>query len=131
MPTDRQRVLDRKPAPVVGFVLEEHILNRPLGGDQALKEQLGHILDIGLRRNVEIQVMPTDRQDHSGLDGPMILLETEDPDRIAYVEGPHNGYFVSRQPELGQMFARYGILRAQALNPEESAQLISEVAGRL
>ncbi|MDN3023365.1 helix-turn-helix transcriptional regulator [Streptomyces sp. S.PB5] len=128
---DRQRVLERRPAPVVGFVLEEHILRRPLGGGQALKEQLGHILNIGRRRNVEIQVMRTGRQNHAGLDGPMILLEAEDPDRIAYVEGPHNGYFVSQQPELGQMFARYGILRAQALDPEESAQLISEVAGRL
>ncbi|MES5821725.1 helix-turn-helix transcriptional regulator [Streptomyces sp. RG80] len=126
---DRQRVLGR--TPVVGFVLEEHILKRPLGGAQALKEQLSHILDVGRHRNVDIQVMPIDRQNHAGLDGPMILLETEDPDRIAYVEGPRNGYFVTQQPELGQMFARYGILRAQALNPEESAQLISEVAGRL
>ncbi|MFF4502901.1 helix-turn-helix domain-containing protein [Streptomyces sp. NPDC001401] len=128
---DRQRVLEHKPAPFVGFVLEEHILKRPLGGEQSLKEQLGHLLDIGQRRNIEVQVMPTDRQIHAGLDGPMILLEADEPDRIAYVEGPSNGYFVSEQPDLGHMFARYGILRAQALNPEESAQLISEVAGRL
>ncbi|MFI9832646.1 Scr1 family TA system antitoxin-like transcriptional regulator [Streptomyces sp. NPDC051913] len=128
---DRQQALERKPTPVVAFVLEEHILRRPLGGDQVLKEQLGHILDVGRRRNIEIQVMPTHREDHAGLDGPMILLETDEPDRITYVEGPNNGYFVSQQPELGQMFARYGILRAQALNPEESAQLISEVAGSL
>ncbi|MFI9762625.1 Scr1 family TA system antitoxin-like transcriptional regulator [Streptomyces sp. NPDC051963] len=128
---DRQQVLARKPLPVVGFVLEEHVLKRPLGGEQSLKEQLGHILEVGQRRNVEIQVMPTDRLIHAGLDGPMILLETKDDGRIAYVEGPSNGYFVGEQPDLGHMFARYGILRAQALNPEESAQLISEVAGRL
>ncbi|WP_328362504.1 helix-turn-helix domain-containing protein [Streptomyces sp. NBC_00445] len=128
---DRQRVLERKPAPVVAFVLEEHILRRPLGGEQVLKDQLSHILAIDQRRHIEIQVMPTDRQIHAGLDGPMILLEADDPDRIAYVEGPNNGYFVSQQPDLGQMFARYGILRAQALNPEESAKLISELAGRV
>jgi hypothetical protein len=75
--------------------------------------------------------MPTDRQVHAGLDGPMILLEGEEPERTAYVEGPSNGYFVSQQPDLGNMFARYGILRAQALNPEESAKLIDEVAGGL
>ncbi|MFC9845877.1 helix-turn-helix domain-containing protein [Streptomyces sp. NPDC060223] len=128
---DRQQVLTRKPAPIVGFVLEEHVLRRPLGGSQALREQLGHILEIGQRRNIAIQVIPTARQIHAGLDGPMILLEAEEPERIAYVEGPSNGYFVSEQPDLGNMFARYGILRAQALNPEESAELISEVAGRL
>lgn len=128
---DRQKVLERKPAPIVGFVLEEHILKRPLGGDQNLKEQLGHILDVGQRRNVEIQVMPTDRQVHAGVNGPMILLETEEREQVAYVDGPNGGYFVSKQPDLSYLFARYGILRAQALNPEESAQLISEVAAKL
>ncbi|AVH61353.1 transcriptional regulator [Streptomyces dengpaensis] len=89
---DRQRVLTRKPAPIAGFVLEEHVLRRPLGGEQALKEQLGHILEIGKRRNIAIQVLPTARQIHAGLDGPMILLEGAEPERIAYVEGPSNGY---------------------------------------
>ncbi|MEU9186939.1 helix-turn-helix transcriptional regulator [Streptomyces sp. NPDC048484] len=128
---DRQRVLHRKPAPVVGFVLEEHVLRRPLGGEQALKEQLRQILDAGRRRNIEIQVMPTNRQIHAGLDGPMILLETHEHRQVTYVEGPSNGYFISEHPDLGNTFARYGILRAQALNPEESAKLIDEVAGQL
>ncbi|WP_341846362.1 helix-turn-helix transcriptional regulator [Streptomyces regalis] len=71
----RQAVLRRKPAPIVGFVLEEHTLRRPLGGNQALKEQLDHLLDVGQQRNVEIQVMRTDREGHAALDGPMMLLE--------------------------------------------------------
>jgi transcriptional regulator with XRE-family HTH domain len=128
---DRQTVLQRKPAPIVGFVLEEHILRRPLGGTQHLREQLERLLDIGQRRNVDIQVMPTNRQFLAGLNGPMILLETDERKQIAYVDGPSGGYFVGNQPDLGNLFARYGILRAQALNPEESAQLISEVTGKL
>ncbi|MEV0258397.1 helix-turn-helix transcriptional regulator [Streptomyces sp. NPDC050732] len=125
---DRQQVLQRKPAPLVGFVLEEHTLTRPLGSRQALREQLAHVLDVGQRRNVEIQVMPHDRQTHAGLNGPMILLETVDRDRVAYVEGPSGGYFVRQHPDLGDLFAQYGILRAQALNPEESAKWIGQVA---
>ncbi|MGV9275314.1 Scr1 family TA system antitoxin-like transcriptional regulator [Streptomyces griseosporeus] len=56
------------------------------------------------------------------------ILETTEHSRLAYVEGPSGGYFVSEQPDLTELFARYGILRAQALNPEESAKLIEEVA---
>lgn len=125
---DRQRVMERKPAPVLGFVLEEHALKRPLGGPQALKRQLEHLLDVGKRRNVEIQVMPSDRQEHASLNGPMILLETDERAPLAYVEGPGGGYFVSEQPHLGDLFTQYGILRAQALNPDESAELIDKVA---
>jgi transcriptional regulator with XRE-family HTH domain len=124
----RQQVFQRKPKPVVSYVLEESTLTRPLGGAAALKEQLQHILDIGSLRNVEIQVMPHDRQAHAGLNGSMILLETAEHRQLAYVEGPSGGYFVSEQPDLGELFARYGILRAQALNPDESAKLIDEVA---
>jgi hypothetical protein len=58
----------------------------------------------------------------------MILMETAERRQLAYVEGQNGGYFVSEQPDLGDMFGRYGILRAQALTPEESAKLIKQVA---
>ncbi|MCW8094987.1 helix-turn-helix domain-containing protein [Streptomyces tauricus] len=128
---ERQKVLQRKPAPLVDFVLEEHTLTRPLGGPSALKEQLSHMLELGQRRNVGIQVMPHNREVHAGLNGPMILVETAERDRLAYVEGPGGGYFVDQQPNLGDLFAQYGILRAQALSPEESTKLIERVADAL
>lgn len=125
---ERQQLFQRKPKPIVSYVLEESTLTRPLGGPAALKEQLRQILEIGQLRHVEIQVMPHSRQAHAGLNGAMILLETAEHHQLAYVEGPSGGYFVSEQPDLGELFARYGILRAQALNPDESAKLIDEVA---
>jgi len=128
---ERQQLFQRKPMPLMSYVLEESTLTRPLGGSAALEEQLHHILLIGRLRNVQVQVMPHNREAHAGLNGPMILLETAERRQLAYVEGPSGGYFVSEQPDLGDLFARYGILRAQALNPDESAELIEEVAEKL
>ncbi|MGW2417842.1 helix-turn-helix domain-containing protein [Streptomyces sp. NPDC001709] len=125
---ERQQLFERKPRPLVSYVLEESTLTRPLGGPETLQEQLRRILAIGRLRHVEIQVMPHERQAHAGLNGAMILLETAEHRQFAYVEGPSGGYFVSEQPDLAELFARYGILRAQALNPDESAKLIEEVA---
>lgn len=127
----RQQVLRRKPAPVVSFVLEQAVLTRPLGGPQALQEQLHHVLDVSRMRNVEIQVMSHDRQTHAGLAGPMILLESSEHRQLAYVESQSGGYFVSEQPKLGSLFGKYGILRGQALTPEESAKLVEQVAHSL
>ncbi|MEU1018713.1 MULTISPECIES: helix-turn-helix transcriptional regulator [unclassified Streptomyces] len=124
----RQRLFQRKPAPNVSYVLEESTLTRPIGGPPVLKEQLHHILGIGQLRHVEVQVMPHARHVHAGLNGSMILLETAERRQLAYVEGPSGGYFVCEQPYLGDLFGKYGILRAQALNPEESAKLIEQVA---
>ncbi|MBT2489155.1 helix-turn-helix domain-containing protein [Streptomyces sp. ISL-96] len=125
---ERQKLFRRKPTPIISYVLEQSTLTRPLGGPQVLKEQLHSILDICRLRHVEIQVMPHDRKTHAGLAGPMILLETAERRQLAYVEGQNGGYFVGEQPGVGDMFGRYGILRAQALNPEESAKLIEQVA---
>ncbi|WP_436840379.1 helix-turn-helix domain-containing protein [Streptomyces flavofungini] len=127
----RQELLHRKPAPIVSFVLEEITLTRPIGGPATLREQLHHLLGIARLRNVEIQVMPPTRETHAGLNGPMTFLETAEHRQLAYVEGQSGGFFVDEQPELGHLFARYGILRAQALSPEDSAKLIERVAGKV
>lgn len=128
---ERRRLFERKPMPTVSYVLEESTLTRPLGGKVALKEQLHHILTVGELRHVEVQVMPHDREVHAGLNGSVILLETAERRQLAYIEGHRGGYFVSEQPDLGDLFGKYGILRAQALNPEESARLIEEAAQKL
>ncbi|MEV6398041.1 helix-turn-helix transcriptional regulator [Streptomyces sp. NPDC051907] len=128
----RQKVFRRKPTALMSFVLEMSTLTRPIGGLAVLKENLRHILDIGRLRNVELQVMPADRQTHAGLSGPFVLLETaKRRSQLVYVEGQGGRYFLSEQPDVGDVFARYGILRAQALNPEDSAKLIEQVAREL
>ncbi|WP_392671974.1 helix-turn-helix domain-containing protein [Streptomyces sp. LN785] len=125
---ERQKLLTRRPAADIGFVLELHPLTRPIGGQQVRKQQLRHILDVAQLRNVQIQVMPPDRTTHAGLNGPFVLLETVDRNRLAYVEGQSGSFFVDQQPDLGDLFGKYGILRAQALSPEASMKLIAEVA---
>ncbi|MEV6326204.1 helix-turn-helix transcriptional regulator [Streptomyces sp. NPDC051909] len=127
----RQQLFHRKPAPNVSFVVEYSALTRPIGGAAVLKQQLHHILGIQQLRHVEIQVMPHDRETHAGLNGPLIILETAKRQQLAYVEGHRGGYFVSEQPDLADLIGKYGILRAQALTPEESARLIEQVAEAL
>ncbi|WP_313905484.1 DUF5753 domain-containing protein [Streptomyces sp. SLBN-31] len=127
----RGQLFARTPTPSVSYVLEESTLTRPLGGRNTLKEQLHHILAIARLRHVKVQVMPHDRETHAGLNGNMILLETAERRQLAYVEGHRGGYFVSEQPDLADLFGKYGTLRAQALSLEASAMLIEEVAGKL
>ncbi|WP_328887721.1 helix-turn-helix domain-containing protein [Streptomyces sp. NBC_00316] len=125
----RQELLTRRPVADIGFVLELHPLTRPIGGHQTRKRQLRHILDVAQLRNVQIQVMAPDRTTHAGLNGPFVLLETAERSRLAYIEGQSGSFFITEQPDLGDLFGKYGILRAQALSPEASMKLIEEVAG--
>lgn len=127
----RQTLLTRRPLPDISFVLEPGALNRPIGGRDVHRAQLQHILDVSRLRHVNIQVMSPHREAHAGLGGSFALLETEDRRWLAYLEVQGRNFLVSEQPHLGDLFARYGMLRSQALGPEESQALIEQMAERL
>ncbi|WP_435242806.1 helix-turn-helix domain-containing protein [Streptomyces cucumeris] len=128
---ERQAIFSVRPAPILGFVIEESVLRRPFGGKQALRGQLEQLLLIGEKRNVEIQVMPTEREDHAGADGPFILMTPKGGEQLAYLEGQGQSTLLTDREEVRPIAARYGIIRAQALTPRESATFIEKLLGEL
>lgn len=125
----RKVIFDRTPAPSLGFVMEEVTLRRPLGGRDTLRRQLKHLHEAGQLRHVEIQVMPTDRGNHSGMGGPIQVLKLNDGSVVGYSETQLTSRFVSEPAELRTLELRYGIIRAQALRPGESLDFIGKVRG--
>ncbi|MGW3263972.1 helix-turn-helix domain-containing protein [Streptomyces sp. NPDC001056] len=125
----RQEIFSRRPLPTLSFVVEESVLRRPVGGRPVLRGQLEQILLIGQRRNVEIQVMPTDVQEHCGLAGPFTLIENRDGRRMAYVEVQRTSRLYTERAEVRDAEEQYGILRAQALTPRESLAFVEGLLG--
>ncbi|MGA5179117.1 helix-turn-helix domain-containing protein [Streptomyces pseudogriseolus] len=125
----RQRVFAEQPVPMFNFVLEEVTLRRPLGGRMVLRKQLEHLLEVGRRRNVEIQVLPTDREDHAGLAGALQLLRLKEGLTVGHVEVQLLNRLISDPKEIQILEIRYGIIRAQALTPRESLAFIEKVLG--
>ncbi|MBT2487580.1 helix-turn-helix transcriptional regulator [Streptomyces sp. ISL-96] len=127
---DRQRVLERRPwPPMMNYLLEEVILHRPIGGRAVLREQIRHLQACAELPFLGLQIIPTSREKHSGLDGPMVLLETPDHDQLAYVEGQRVSFLVDDPDEVSVLQQKYGMLRSQALTPEESMGLLDDLAG--
>lgn len=125
----RQSVFERVPRPTLTFVQEEVTLLRPIGGRMVLLQQLEHLLEIGRLRHVEIQVMPTDRDDHAGMGGPIRLLKLRDGNRVAHEEGQTYNRLISDPREVQPLELRYGIIRSQALTPRESLAFIEKALG--
>ena len=127
----RQEVYDRRPAPLLSFILDEGVLRRPIGGKAVLRAQLEQIIRIGEKRNVEIQVMPFDREDHAALGGPFTLIDTVQGQRIAYAEVQGESRLYTGRTMVRDLEARYGIIRSQALTPRESLEFIRKLLGEL
>lgn len=125
----RKSVFDRDPAPELGFVLEEWTLRRPLGGKAMLRRQLEHLLETAQLRNVELQVMPMDRDEHAGVAGSIEVLKFKDGSVVGRSPAVANGRPVSEPRQLRILELRYGIIRAQALTPRESATFVEQLLG--
>ncbi|MEV5545413.1 helix-turn-helix transcriptional regulator [Streptomyces sp. NPDC052309] len=125
----RKAIFERDPAPELGFVLEEWTLRRPLGGKAVLRGQLEHLLMAGQLRNVELQVMPMEREEHAGVDGGIEVLKFEDGSAVGRSPAVGNGRPLSEPKQLRILELRYGIIRAQALTPRESGIFIKRLLG--
>ncbi|MFD0304107.1 Scr1 family TA system antitoxin-like transcriptional regulator [Streptomyces sp. NPDC127119] len=120
----RQDIFDRRPSPLLGFVMDEAVLRHRYGGNDVLRGQLQRLLMIGQNRNVEIQVMPLDCEDNAGVNGPFTVVTRKDSRKFVYSEA-HATSALETDPEQTVLAAaRYGIIRSQALTPRESLAFI-------
>lgn len=127
----RQQVFEHWPPPIVSYVLEETILDRPLGGPRPHADQLRRLLTIGDRQNVEIQVMPTRMEEHPNLDGAFNLLVPKGHEQVAYLEVQGHPQLIIHREDVREIADRYGIMRAMALTPEKTRALIAEKLEKL
>ncbi|WP_329591388.1 helix-turn-helix transcriptional regulator [Streptomyces sp. NBC_01362] len=128
---ERQEILRREVPPTTSFVISEAIVRDRLGGDEVYRETLRHLRYCADLPGISLQIMPLGRTTHAGLDGPFILLETPDYQRVAYTETQRGSQLISNPDEISILAQRYAMLRTQALNTEETKSLLDRLLGEL
>ncbi|MFC8277912.1 Scr1 family TA system antitoxin-like transcriptional regulator [Streptomyces sp. NPDC057271] len=127
---DRHRIFEQKPwPPMMCFLLDESILERPIGGRDVLREQILRLREMAELPFLALQIIPKNRTRHAGLNGPMVLIETPDHEHVAYIEGQRVSFLIDDPDEVGLLQAKYGMLRSQALTPEDTMGLLERLAG--
>ncbi|MFB7514906.1 helix-turn-helix domain-containing protein [Streptomyces sp. NPDC056144] len=127
----RQAIFDRRPEPLTSFVMCESVLRREYGGKEVLRGQLEHLLLMGQRAHVEIQVLPLSCAENAGVDGPFTVITREDGKRFVYAEVQGNSSLETAPKRAVLAAALYGIIRSQALSPRESLAFIEKLLGEL
>ncbi|GAB2962768.1 helix-turn-helix transcriptional regulator [Streptomyces pseudoechinosporeus] len=127
----RQEKLTSKPPTYFSFVIHEAALRSVVSNRDAMRRQCDHLLDAGKQRHLSVQVLPFATAPTAALSGPMVLVETADHERYAFVDGQSTGALYSDGDKLSTLTQRYGMIRMQALSVEESARFIRKVAEEL
>jgi transcriptional regulator with XRE-family HTH domain len=125
----RQELLTLSDPMTLWVVLDEAALRRVIGTREVMSAQLGHLLTMGQRPNVTIQVLPFSRGAHAALDGWFTIIEfpePSDPD-VVYLDGPAGNIYIERTKDVRRHVGVFNRLLSEALTREESAQFIQSV----
>jgi len=107
-------------------VLDEAVLSRPVGGDGVMRDQFMRLVEVARLPNVMLQILPFAAGAHAGMDGTFVILEFEeegDAD-VVFIDNATGGLFLEKAEELSKYVSIFDIVRASALPPEESIEMI-------
>ncbi|MGW1767178.1 helix-turn-helix domain-containing protein [Streptomyces sp. NPDC002073] len=125
----RQRRLTASPPLELWAVVDESVLGREIGGQDVMRGQIQALAAASRRPNVTLQVYPARKDVHPGLRGSFALLEFGPTDpRIGYVDSPAGNAFLEKDRQIRSLVHTMDRLRAGALDPEESAALLDNLA---
>jgi transcriptional regulator with XRE-family HTH domain len=129
----RQRRLDEEPALDLWVIHDEGVIRRAVGGPEVMRGQLSRLLEVGARPGMTLQVLPFASGAHAGLRGPFSILEFPDrtDSRIAHVESVGGFIYMEKEREVRGCSDAFDRLRAAALAPGASADLIATVRAEL
>ncbi|MGW4088143.1 helix-turn-helix domain-containing protein [Streptomyces sp. NPDC004822] len=123
----RQERLRAPRRPELWVILDEAVLRRPVGGRDVMRAQLAWLLDTATERQITVQVLPFDQGEHDALGGSLTLLTLPDGTEAAYTEGAHYGQLIEEPGEVTRFALTYDRLRAAALPPLMSLDMIRSV----
>jgi hypothetical protein len=126
----RQSLLTAQPPPRVWSVMDEAVLQRPVGGTPVMRAQLARLREIAGLPNVTLQVVPFGRGGHAGAGGAFTLLRFREPDLpdVVYIEQLTGALYLDRRDEVEQYLEVMNTLAAQALTPIGTERYLAELA---
>jgi len=124
----RQGLLNRTQPLRLHAIIEQSVLERPFGDPGARARQHRHLLDAGERANITVQVVPTEAELHSGLNGPFVILEYDDDPSLVLLENKVASLFLDEEEQIQVFEATWTELRKLAYSISDTAEFLRSQA---
>ena len=127
----RQEVITRWPGPLkLSAVIDESVLYRIAGDGEIMFDQLTALIEVSDRPNVDLQVLPFDANGFSAAFGSFAVLTSSgasEPYMVCVLDAG-GAHYLDRVPEVVRHNQLFSHLKAVALSPEASVELIRTIA---
>ena len=116
----RQEILRGEDPPYLWVIMEEHVLDKLVGGSEVMRRQIERLLEGAQKPRVIVQFIPRTVGAHAGLDGPLTILSFHEGPDIVYTDGHASGRLIVLPNEVATCSRTYDLLRSTAASPEQS-----------
>jgi transcriptional regulator with XRE-family HTH domain len=120
---ERQRILDEGAPPFFEVLIDESVLYRNVGGPEVMADALGHLLKMGERDDIIVRVVPL-AANSKGLSSQFVLATIRDGKELGWAEYAVGGQILEKPAEIAKLKRLWGKYSANALDEEETAELI-------
>ncbi|MEV4256097.1 DUF5753 domain-containing protein [Spirillospora sp. NPDC049652] len=117
----RQERLRRPNPPRLWFLLEEEIIERPVGGPAVAREQLAKLEELSVMPWVVLRIVPRSAGYHPGLRGSFKEISIG-REKAAYTEAAAGGRLTSDSVEVGRISDMFNLIGADALSRGETRE---------
>src|SRR5699024_5068095 len=128
----RQQRFPEPDAPRLWAVIAEAVLHRPYGGNDVMRGQIEHLLDMGRRPNITLPVATFAMGGHPAAGGPFSILRFPTPQLpdVVYLEQLSSALYFDKYDDTHRYAQTMDHLATQSPSPERSADILREFLER-
>jgi transcriptional regulator with XRE-family HTH domain len=128
----RQKMLAGVNAPKFWVVMDESVLQRPIGGRAVLRDQIEKLLEFSKLPNIIIQVVPFHLSGYAA-EGSFSLLRFAEPELpdVVYVEHLAGALYLDSVPEIELYSRALDRLAVEAHTPDQSRQVLAKALAEI
>jgi transcriptional regulator with XRE-family HTH domain len=126
----RKNIFSKPNPPEFTFFIHEFALRLPVGGASVMAEQLHELLQMSVRPNINIRVVPTSLGGHAGTAGSFTLMEFKEIKPIVYLDSETSSLFLEMPLEIAAYESILDALEKTALPEGQSKAFLEKLAKR-
>lgn len=122
----RQSIFNRPSPPMYTAVIDETVLDRPIGGPEVMSEQIDHLLKLLGHPTVTLQTVPADAVPTIGLLGGFVIARLPDGSSAVYLDSAADGEVTDRTTTVRTVNVRFNAIRSYARPVTETEPVLRE-----
>ncbi len=126
---DRKKILTRADPPAVRLLIGEAALLRPVGGVDALREQLEHLLELRTLFSFDFRVFAFEYGADEALGSRFTVVDTPSSGKRVYLEGLRRALYVHKAEDVAEYQAIFDRLWDRVTAVDEVGELSERIVG--